>query len=148
MAGFCGASPRVWLSGAEYLLTAFAGVLARTPGYAQPPHFDHVHTADGQVRIQLGREPVEPFAGAQQVIEVGGQVREVGDVGAEVVFLQHLETSRGNGIATRNARLTAGPPHRMAGKSSCASLCFFAQRTKFPASVRWLACVLARGRVR
>ena len=28
----------------------------------------------------------QPFAGAQQVIEVGGQVGEVGDVGAEVVF--------------------------------------------------------------
>ena len=27
----------------------------------------------------------EPFPGAQQVIEVGGQVGEVGDVGAEVV---------------------------------------------------------------
>ena len=28
----------------------------------------------------------EPFSGAQQVIEVGSEVGEVGDVGAEVVF--------------------------------------------------------------
>ena len=36
----------------------------------------------------------EPFPGAQQVIEVGGQVREVGDVGAEVVTARAAETDR------------------------------------------------------
>ncbi len=36
-----------------------------------------------------------------------------------------------------------GPPQRTAAKSSWVSLCRLAQRTKLPASVRWVACALA-----
>ena len=36
----------------------------------------------------------QPFAGAQQVIEIPGQVRKVGDVGAEVVTAGAAEPDR------------------------------------------------------
>ena len=36
----------------------------------------------------------EPFAGAQQVVEVGGQLGQVGDVGAEVVAARAAEPDR------------------------------------------------------
>ncbi|MGO9296217.1 MAG: hypothetical protein ACLP52_20470 [Streptosporangiaceae bacterium] len=36
-----------------------------------------------------------------------------------------------------------GPAQRTAAKSMLASFCLRAQRTKFPASVRWLASALA-----
>jgi hypothetical protein len=41
----------------------------------------------------------KPFAGAEQVIEVGGQVGEVGDVGAEVVAAGAAEPDRAVGAA-------------------------------------------------
>ena len=41
----------------------------------------------------------EPFPGAQQVIEVGGQVGEVGDVGAEVVAAGAAEPDRAGASA-------------------------------------------------
>src|SRR5439155_4099127 len=41
----------------------------------------------------------EPFPGAQQVIEVGGQVGEVGDVGAEVVAAGAAEPDRAGAAA-------------------------------------------------
>ena len=41
----------------------------------------------------------EPFAGAQQVVEVGGQVGQVGDVGAEVVAAGAAEPDRAGAAA-------------------------------------------------
>ena len=52
----------------------------------------------------------EPFAGAEQVIEVGGQVGQVGDVGAEVVAAGAAEPDRAGAAAGRDVgRLGAGP---------------------------------------
>ena len=51
----------------------------------------------------------EPFAGAEQVIEVGGQVGEVGHVGAEVVAAGAAEPDRAGAAAGRDVgRLGAG----------------------------------------
>ncbi len=41
----------------------------------------------------------EPFAGAQQVVEVGGQLGQVGDVGAEVVAARAAEPDRAGAAA-------------------------------------------------
>ena len=43
----------------------------------------------------------EPFAGAEQVVEVGGQVGQVGDVGAEVVAAGAAEPERAGAAAGR-----------------------------------------------
>ena len=64
----------------------------------------------------LGAGPVvdaggggEPFAGAEQVIEVGGQVGQVGDVGAEVVAAGAAEPDRAGAAAGGDVgRLGAG----------------------------------------
>ena len=51
----------------------------------------------------------EPFPGAQQVIEVGGQVGQVGDVGAEVVAAGAAEPERAGAAAGGDVgRLGAG----------------------------------------
>src|ERR1017187_4329124 len=51
----------------------------------------------------------EPFAGAEQVIEVGGEVGKVGHVGAEVVAAGAAEPDRARGPAGRDVgRLGAG----------------------------------------
>jgi hypothetical protein len=51
----------------------------------------------------------EPFAGAEQVIEVGGQVGEVGHVGAEVVAAGAAEPDRAGAAAGGDVgRLGAG----------------------------------------
>ena len=51
----------------------------------------------------------EPFAGAEQVVEVGGQVGQVGDVGAEVVAAGAAEPERAVVAAGRDVgRLGAG----------------------------------------
>src|SRR5258708_7408681 len=54
--------------------------------------------------IDAGEGGGEPFPGAQQVIEVGGQVGEVGDVGAEVVAAGAAEPDRAGASAGRHVR--------------------------------------------